>query len=435
MQMLDMVRFHFCPGCGKATLKPVGVKACRCEACGFLYYHNPAPAAVAIIEDGEQVMLTTRVNEPQRGMLALPGGFIDYEESLEDGLVREMHEELDLTVSDLSYLCSHWDRYAYQGNLYHTLVAYFVVHVEDLSRAVARDDVSSFQMVDPDAVNLDALAFEADRVALKAYALLREQARAAARKGAYRKKAEKYARYRWDYAPEAIRAIEDGAGLGMETSLADIGAGTGILTRHFAGRVAMVYAVEPNAEMRREAEIALARIPRCAVLDGAAEATGLPDASVDVITVAQAIHWFEPQAARREFWRILKPGGWLAILRNYGTDDALEAAVREISTAENGVRPPIYPPHRMPEGYFFGSGEFKKLCFPFELYNHWETFLGAMLSTSFYPDEDDPAYAKFEGAARRVFERFSVDGRITTHGVTEVLLGRPLYSSGTAPVS
>lgn len=431
--MLEMVPFHFCPKCGQAALKPVGIKACRCEACGFLYYHNPAPAVVAVIEDGERIMLTTRVNEPHRGRLALPGGFIDYEESLEDALVREIHEELDLTVRELHYLCSHWDQYAYQGNLYHTLVAYYVVRVEDLDRATPQDDISSFEMVCPEDIDLENLAFEADRVALRNYLAYRERLAAAARKAAYTKKAEKYARYRWDYAPEAIQAIYDCTGLGKSSSLADIGAGTGILTRHFAGYLRQVYAVEPNPEMRRAAQALLVRIPGCVVLDTAAEATGLPDASVDVITVAQAIHWFEPEAARREFWRILKPGGWLVILRNYGTDEALEAAVGAISTAENGVRPVLHAPHRVPEGYFYGAGDFEKRTYPFVLSNDWEIFLGAMLSTSFYPDEDDPAYAQFEAAARTVFERFSQGGRIATHGVTELFLGRPLHSSEPAP--
>ena len=428
MQMLEMVQFNYCPKCGQAGLAPLGDKACRCAACGFLYYHSPVPASVAIIEDGEQIMLTTRVNDPHKGMLALPGGFIDYEETLEDGLVREMREELDLTVSDLTYLCSHWDQYAYHENLYHTLVAYFVVHVEDLSRACPNDDVSSFVMLRPEDIDLDELAFEADRVALKAYAKHREALKVNQRRSAYTKKAEKYARYRWDYAPEAIQAIYDRTGLGEASTLADIGAGTGILTRHFAGRVGQVFAIEPNAEMRRVAKTALARIPGCVIMDASAEATGLPDASVDVITVAQAIHWFEPEAARREFWRILKQGGWLVILRNYGTDEALEAAVGEISTAENGVRPVLHAPHRTPEGYFYGAGDFEKRSFPFVLHNDWETFLGAMLSTSFYPDEEDPAYAQFERAARGVFERFCAGGHITTHGVTEVILGRPLIN-------
>jgi ubiquinone/menaquinone biosynthesis C-methylase UbiE len=73
-------------------------------------------------------------------------------------------------------------------------------------------------------------------------------------KTAYSSKAEKYARYRWDYSPLAIQAVFDSAHITRASSIADIGAGTGILTRHFVGRAGRVWAIEPNAEMRQMAE-------------------------------------------------------------------------------------------------------------------------------------------------------------------------------------
>ena len=77
-----------------------------------------------------------------------------------------------------------------------------------------------------------------------------------------------------------------------------------------------VFAVEPNREMRLAAETALEDQSRFHSVNGTAEATTLPDDSVDFVVAAQAFHWFEPTATRREFRRILRPGGWVALVWN-----------------------------------------------------------------------------------------------------------------------
>src|SRR5512135_1028729 len=108
----------------------------------------------------------------------------------------------------------------------------------------------------------------------------------------YSSKAEKYAKYRWDYAPRAIETIYNLARLTDNSVIADVGAGTGILTRHFTGRVSRVYGIEPNTEMRREAAKRLPVGPGCVIIGADAAGIPLPGASLDLITVAQAIHWF-----------------------------------------------------------------------------------------------------------------------------------------------
>ena len=113
-------------------------------------------------------------------------------------------------------------------------------------------------------------------------------------------KAEKYARFRWDYAPRAIERIFEQTGITSHSVVADIGAGTGILTRHFVGRFKLVYAIEPNEPMRALAQQALKNQAGCRVLDGRAEATGLADHCVDLVTVAQALNWLDPPPARKE---------------------------------------------------------------------------------------------------------------------------------------
>lgn len=243
---------------------------------------------------------------------------------------------------------------------------------------------------------------------------------------AYARKAEKYARYRWDYAPGAIHAIFEIAGLTVQSCVADLGAGTGILTRPFVERVGQVYLVEPNLEMRQQAEPLAG--PTCTLIAARAEQTNLPDQSVDLVTVAQAIHWFDPEPARREILRILKPGGWLALIRNYGTDSAMSEAMTPLMTAEYGVASVTSSPYpSQPPGFYFGQACFQKLIFPFVLRQDWETFIGSLCSAAYCPDEDDPRFPRLAAAARAVFERFSQNGWRDEPGETELIIGQPKF--------
>jgi len=127
---------------------------------------------------------------------------------------------------------------------------------------------------------------------------------------------ENYVRYRPGYPPEVIRELKSECGLTSSHVAADIASGTGIWTRLLLENGNPVFAVEPNAEMREAGERLLAVFPKFNSVVGTAEATTLGDQSVDFVTAAQAAHWFDRGRARREFVRILKPGGWLVLLWN-----------------------------------------------------------------------------------------------------------------------
>lgn len=240
---------------------------------------------------------------------------------------------------------------------------------------------------------------------------------------AYTSKAEKYARYRWDYASQAIEMILQTANVKPETVVVDIGAGTGILTRHLADRAGHVWAVEPNAEMRRLAEKTLAGHLNYRVIDGLAEATTLPDACADLVTAAQAVNWFDPPAARAEFRRILKPGGWLAILRNFGTDQEVNAAMEKIYPSETDTAE-IMKGRGIPADFYFEGGDLLRQRFEFAEKADWERFFGAACTASYAPDEGSPLFEQFERDARRVFEQHQREGFVLTHGVTELWLGK-----------
>src|SRR5215469_16795520 len=123
-----------------------------------------------------------------------------------------------------------------------------------------------------------------------------------------------YARYRPSYPPELLDLLRMECGLQHEQNIADIGSGTGLLTKLFLENGNRVFGVEPNGEMRSAGEEVLRGYPNFTSIDGSAEATTLADSSVDFISAGQAFHWFDVELARGEFRRILKPGGWVVIV-------------------------------------------------------------------------------------------------------------------------
>jgi ubiquinone/menaquinone biosynthesis C-methylase UbiE len=140
--------------------------------------------------------------------------------------------------------------------------------------------------------------------------------------------AESYERRRPSYAPELVAWVVERLGIGPGTTVADVGAGTGKLTRQLLLTGARVVAVEPLDEMRAQLEAA---VPAVEALAGSAEELPLPDAGADAITVAAAFHWFDLDRALPEFRRVLRPGAGLGIFgQGCDLDDPLQTAVQEI---------------------------------------------------------------------------------------------------------
>jgi len=246
-------------------------------------------------------------------------------------------------------------------------------------------------------------------------------------KTVYSTKAEKYARFRWDYAASAVETIIKMTQMSTDTTIADLGAGTGILTKHFVGKVQTIYAVEPNFEMRQILTREVKQFPSISVVDGCAEATTLPDTSVDVITVAQALHWFAPQPAKHEMLRILKKDGWLVLLRNYATSSEQDEVVRRLMTEEYGANFSVVTerPKERPPRFYFEHDNFETLVFPFVLQQSWEEFIGSLTTASFMPDEDHPLFPKLEAEAKKIFSQYSHHSCWQVEGETELIIGRP----------
>ena len=127
---------------------------------------------------------------------------------------------------------------------------------------------------------------------------------------------DNYVRYRPGYPVEVLDLLKTECGFTADSIAADIASGTGIFTRLLLENGNRVFGVEPNPSMRRAGEQYLATFPSFTSLAGTAEATTLTENKVDFVTAAQAAHWFDLAETRREFTRILKPGGWVVLLWN-----------------------------------------------------------------------------------------------------------------------
>jgi SAM-dependent methyltransferase len=244
--------------------------------------------------------------------------------------------------------------------------------------------------------------------------------------GTHTTKAEKYAKYRWDYAAKAIDQLLVRTNLGTNHAVADVGSGTGILTRHLLARAGRVFAVEPDPAMQRMARDALGQHPGFRPVAGISHRTTLPPQSVDLVTAGQALHWFDPLPSREEFRRILKPGGRLVVIWNRMTDPKLLGALGGICTAENGFavpRPPS-PGSGTPPSFYLDDTETFEARYDFRVSETWEGFEGGLLSDATAPDEDHPGIGNFRRDARRVFDEMSTDGRIQVQGRTELIIGR-----------
>ncbi|MBK7215883.1 MAG: methyltransferase domain-containing protein [Candidatus Promineofilum sp.] len=238
-------------------------------------------------------------------------------------------------------------------------------------------------------------------------------------------RADNYARFRPTYPAAALDWLWSAAGLSAGRVVADVGAGTGILTALLLERGATVYAVEPNAAMRAAAEAWLGGRPGFVSVDATAEATGLPDAGVELITAGQAFHWFEPAATRAEFRRILRPGGAVGLIWNSrdkqdpfvaGYEALLEEYARHTRRARHSsVRQNI--------DLLFGRG-YEVRIFHHERPLDYEQLYGVMQSESHNPLPGDPRHEPLVAGLQALFAAHQRDGQVVMPYRTQVFFGR-----------
>jgi SAM-dependent methyltransferase len=237
-----------------------------------------------------------------------------------------------------------------------------------------------------------------------------------------------YVRYRPDYPVAMLEWLQREHGVNPQWLVADIGAGTGISSKLFLDGGYRVIAVEPNAPMRAAAEQWLGDNSRFRAVDGRATETGLDNASIDLITVAQAFHWFDQDAARREFHRILRPNGLAAIIWNsrrlVGTSflEGYEALLKTYGTDYTSVAERYGDEPQMRA--WFGAGYRGMSRFDHGQLLDFDALSGRLLSSSYAPREGHASHEPMMRALRELFDRCAVDGRVSFDYDTVIYVGK-----------
>lgn len=236
-----------------------------------------------------------------------------------------------------------------------------------------------------------------------------------------------YVQFRPNYPSEIFVPLQQQHGFGQNSVVADIGAGTGIWSEQLLQHGATVYAIEPNAPMR-EASLQLAEpYPTFQAVDGSAEATGLADQSVNWITAAQAFHWFEPQATRREWQRILQPEGWVGLIWNQRSLDGTaflqqyEALLHQFGSDYATVKHTNIEPQRIAD--FFGN---QPACYTAQNAQYFDQagLLGRAFSSSYTPTPEQPNYQLLRQGLIEAWQQYQVAGKVAFLYTTTVYVGR-----------
>lgn len=236
-----------------------------------------------------------------------------------------------------------------------------------------------------------------------------------------------YDRYRPGYPQAVIDLLVKRGELAPGRAVADIGSGTGKFTAMLVGHGAKVYAVEPNVPMRRKAELRLNGYSDFVSMPGRAEDTGLPDASVDLVTVAQAFHWFDQSRFREELVRILRPNGRALLIWNErvvgqgGFDDDYALLLRRYDLNEARTRDTVDDIGSIRS--LFG-GPFETDRFDNQQTMDLICLKGRLRSSSYCPRPDDEKFSPLMDDLASIFLKHKENGLVTMRYSTVVYHGQ-----------
>lgn len=241
-------------------------------------------------------------------------------------------------------------------------------------------------------------------------------------------RAATYDRYRQRYPSDAILTLlRSWCGLQPDWPVADIGAGTGMLSKLFLANGNPVTAIEPNTEMRSVCEHLAVTCPRLKVRNTTAEATGLPAHSISLVAAGRAFHWFDVPRALTEFRRVLKPDGWLVLI-SLGRDKSDDPQSRDFEhlLTHHGIDDNYaragFRVHESLEQIFATDHHHAEIDGQQHL--DWETFQGQVMSLSVVPQPGHPRAEIFHRLLRDYFKTHSTNGILTAPTKCWIDVGR-----------
>lgn len=239
-------------------------------------------------------------------------------------------------------------------------------------------------------------------------------------------RAAAYSAGRPSYPRKILDILGQEIDLDRRKIVADIGSGTGILSKLFLENGNRVYGVEPNKEMGKIAEKAFADCPSFTSINGTAENTTIMDASIDLVTVGQALHWFDSQLASQEFARILRPTGGLCVLyndRNKGNKFMRDYDQVIQKYARDRAKVPDINHEYLSK--FYSEGKYSKFLLPNYQTLDFEGLFGRMTSASYMPHSGESVtYRALRRDVEELFNSHEVQGRVKLVYDTSVFLGQ-----------
>jgi SAM-dependent methyltransferase len=236
-----------------------------------------------------------------------------------------------------------------------------------------------------------------------------------------------YIKYRPKYPREILDFLKRELKLTIRHTIADIGSGTGFLSKLFLQNGNKVYGVEPNTEMRQAAEKLLSHYPNFVSIDGSAEFTDLESGSIDFITAAQAFHWFDLKVSQNEFKRILKPNGWIILIWNERTETspflkAYEQLLKTFSVDYQKVDHRKVTDNVLAQ--FFDSKNYEFKLFKNEQQFNFEGLKGRLLSSSYAPMGGHPNHEPMMSELEKIFQEFQRQGKVIFEYDTKLYYGK-----------
>lgn len=239
---------------------------------------------------------------------------------------------------------------------------------------------------------------------------------------------DNYVKYRPGYSAELLDYVYSETGVSQDSVIADFGSGTGIFTKMLLDKGSRVYAVEPNEKMRLAAQNSLSNYDGFYSVDGAAENSGILESSIDFVTCAQSFHWFDRDASKKEFRRILKPEGKVLLIwyRMFTEGSGFMKGYEEIHYSFPGRG--AVTDHRnigneeMKD--FFRDSIFNTKSFSFGHKLDFEGLKGRALSSSHAPSPGDENFASTMEKLSKLYLKHQVNNEVEFLYRTDLYWGK-----------